>query len=50
MFCSKCGGQVPDGTRFCPNCGTDLCFGKAVCKFGKQHVQQCGETDGKCLQ
>lgn len=28
MFCSKCGGQVPDGTRFCPNCGTDLSLGK----------------------
>ena len=20
-FCSQCGTQVPDGTKFCPNCG-----------------------------
>lgn len=22
MFCRKCGMQIPDGSRFCPNCGT----------------------------
>lgn len=22
MFCSKCGKDLPDGTRFCPKCGT----------------------------
>ena len=21
MFCTKCGGQIPDGQSFCPNCG-----------------------------
>lgn len=21
MFCSNCGNQIPDGTKFCPNCG-----------------------------
>lgn len=24
MFCPKCGSQVPDGTKFCPSCGTTL--------------------------
>ncbi len=24
MFCSKCGNNVPDGTRFCPSCGADM--------------------------
>ncbi len=24
MFCSKCGAQVEDGVKFCPNCGADL--------------------------
>lgn len=24
MFCPKCGAQVPDGTKFCPACGTPL--------------------------
>lgn len=22
MFCSNCGAQIPDGSVFCPNCGT----------------------------
>ena len=22
MFCTNCGNQMPDGTRFCPQCGT----------------------------
>ena len=24
MFCKNCGAQVPDGTKFCPECGTEL--------------------------
>ncbi|HEX2564702.1 MAG TPA: adenylate/guanylate cyclase domain-containing protein, partial [Acidimicrobiales bacterium] len=24
MICPVCGADVPDGARFCPNCGTDL--------------------------
>ncbi|MCR4705823.1 MAG: DUF4234 domain-containing protein [Lachnospiraceae bacterium] len=24
MFCSKCGANIPDGTRFCPTCGANL--------------------------
>ena len=24
MFCSMCGAQVPDGSRFCQNCGNNL--------------------------
>lgn len=24
MFCNKCGANLPDGTTFCPNCGTPL--------------------------
>ena len=24
MYCGKCGTQVPDDTRFCPNCGEQL--------------------------
>ena len=22
MFCSNCGSQIPEGSAFCPNCGT----------------------------
>ena len=24
MFCKNCGTQVPDGTKFCPECGSEL--------------------------
>jgi len=24
MFCPKCGKEVPDGSKFCPYCGTSL--------------------------
>lgn len=24
MFCSKCGNQLQDGTRFCPKCGNEV--------------------------
>lgn len=24
MICPKCGKQIPDGSVFCPSCGTDL--------------------------
>ena len=24
MFCEQCGKKLPDGARFCPNCGTPV--------------------------
>ena len=24
MFCSNCGNQIPDGSKFCPNCGSPV--------------------------
>lgn len=30
MFCSKCGSQIPDGTKFCPQCGADLSYEKKL--------------------
>ena len=24
MFCTNCGAQLPDGSKFCPNCGTAI--------------------------
>lgn len=27
MFCSKCGTQMPDSTKFCPSCGTPCSMG-----------------------
>ncbi len=26
MYCSNCGKQIPDGSRFCPECGTSIAF------------------------
>ena len=31
MFCIHCGGQLPDGARFCPSCGKKVaghCLGR----------------------
>lgn len=30
MFCTKCGKELPDDARFCPNCGADLTAGKQM--------------------
>ncbi len=29
MFCTNCGKQVPDGAKFCNECGTNLITGAA---------------------
>lgn len=29
MFCMNCGEKIPDGARFCPNCGSPTKFGPA---------------------
>ena len=28
MFCNKCGSQIPDGTKFCTNCGNRINTGQ----------------------
>ncbi len=30
MFCKKCGKEVPDNTKFCPRCGTEISIEKRV--------------------
>ncbi len=30
MFCQKCGREIPDGSRICPACGTDLNYHSAA--------------------
>lgn len=30
MFCAHCGKKIPDGTKFCPNCGADVSAGSQV--------------------
>ena len=33
MFCQYCGGKIPDGASFCPNCGAPV-SGKNTGDFG----------------
>lgn len=30
MYCHKCGKKLDDGTRFCPDCGTELTPGASA--------------------
>ena len=36
MFCSKCGAQLPDGTKFCPKCGNQISAAPAADKVVSQ--------------
>ena len=47
MICPRCGAQVPEGTKFCPKCGTSL---KTICPncggeipLGKRFCPYCGK-------
>lgn len=39
MYCKNCGNQIPDGTKFCPNCGaqTDSTAPKTETYTGTVH-------------
>ena len=40
MFCSNCGTNVPDGTKFCPNCGAQLAPAGGGPQQGQQYDPQ----------
>ncbi|MCR4624923.1 MAG: zinc ribbon domain-containing protein [Lachnospiraceae bacterium] len=42
MFCEKCGSKIPDGSAFCPNCGSKAAA--AAVKEVKQEVVQAAEN------
>ena len=42
MFCEKCGSKIPDGSAFCPNCGSKAAA--AAVKEVKQEVVQATEN------
>lgn len=43
MFCTKCGKQVPDSTKFCPYCGAD-------CSPAQDIASQAGQVFNKAEQ
>lgn len=43
MFCTKCGKQIPDSTKFCPYCGAD-------CSPAKDIASQAGQVFNKAEQ
>lgn len=49
MFCSKCGTQVPDGTKFCPACGADLTIGKSVADAAGQAFNRAEQQMGNAI-
>ena len=42
--CTKCGSQLPDGVKFCKNCGDDLSKQRAVVpnELSENVCQECG--------
>ena len=41
MFCTKCGKQIPDSTKFCPYCGANNRTVKgrvSTCEFCGQKI------------
>ena len=36
MFCSKCGHEIKDGAKFCPNCGAAVGVGENLKNAAKQ--------------
>ena len=47
MYCRQCGQPVPDGTKFCPECGAKQSSGSVCVKCGadvkgKKFCPECG--------
>ncbi len=40
MFCSKCGNNIPDGSKFCPVCGANFAAQQQQAQPGQQQYQQ----------
>lgn len=56
MYCSACGKKVPDGARFCPDCGQKIVSGGAASKFSEtagefeKSVRDLGEKAGSFVE
>lgn len=44
MFCSKCGQEIPEGTKICGNCGTDNSVGKQFSDEASDALHTAGEN------
>lgn len=48
MFCKYCGAQMPDGAKFCPECGIDSQDRRCIrcakpLPYGARYCDKCGE-------
>lgn len=50
MFCSKCGKELADGAKFCPNCGANLTVGRQVQDTANQVFQNSEREFGSAIQ
>ena len=50
MFCSKCGSRLPDGARFCDQCGTPVAGGPAQKMQYTPQNQQSAQKPGDASQ
>ena len=42
MYCKKCGQELPEGGKFCPNCGTDNSVAESTRENTQENQQQTG--------
>lgn len=49
MFCSKCGAQIPDNTKFCPTCGAPCSTGQKVADAANNMFNATEQEIGSAL-
>ena len=42
MYCAKCGSEIPDGIKFCPNCGAPVA--RTVMQDAQETIQQAANS------
>ena len=47
MFCSNCGNNIPDGSKFCPVCGTNFAAAQQQPQYQAPQYQAVPEVDPK---
>ena len=49
MFCTKCGKQIPDSTKFCPFCGADCSMEKSMANQASQMLNRAEQELGSAF-
>ena len=50
MFCTKCGKQIPDSTKFCPYCGANCSPEQDIASQASQVFNKAEQELGSALQ